>query len=367
MKRIIFTVTNDLTYDQRMHRICHSLAAHGYDVLLVGRKRSKSVPLTQQTFGQKRLTCFFTKGVGFYAEYNIRLFLFLLFHKSYDAICSIDLDTLPAGYMASIIRGKKRVFDSHEYFTEVPELVGRSFQKTFWEQMAKLFVPQYKHAYTVGPALATIFSDKYGPSFKVVRKVPENLDSQKTQNRVESKFILYQGALNDGRGVKEAILAMKKLDNLKLLIAGEGDLSSSLRALTEEQNLSDKVEFLGYVLPIDLKKLSAKAWIGLNLLENKGLSYYYSLANKFFDYVQASVPVLTMNFPEYSQLNKEFKVAYLIDKPSPEKIASAIKELMENERLYHEMQNNCDHARKIWNWENEERILLKIWSEVFSS
>ena len=57
MKRIIFTVTNDLTYDQRMHRICHSLAAHGYDVLLVGRKLSKSVPLTQQTFGQKRLTC----------------------------------------------------------------------------------------------------------------------------------------------------------------------------------------------------------------------------------------------------------------------------------------------------------------------
>src|ERR1700704_1922409 len=93
MPRIIFTVINDLTYDQRMHRICNSLADAGYDVLLVGRKLSSSTPLKQEKFQQRRLKLHFTRGKLFYIEYNIRLFFFLLF-KKFDIICGIDLDTI---------------------------------------------------------------------------------------------------------------------------------------------------------------------------------------------------------------------------------------------------------------------------------
>src|SRR5689334_10089007 len=99
-ERIYFTVTNDLTYDQRMHRICHSLAIAGYDVTLVGRRLKNSLPLEQKSFRQKRLRCFFNKGSWFYREYNIRLFLYLLFCKM-DGICAIDLDTiLPCLYIS---------------------------------------------------------------------------------------------------------------------------------------------------------------------------------------------------------------------------------------------------------------------------
>jgi len=123
---IIFTVTNDLTYDQRMQRICGTLAANGFTVTLVGRNLPLSIPLESAVYEQKRLFCFFKKGFPFYAEYNLRLFVFLLFAQ-YDAVCSIDLDTISAGCFATLIRRKKRVFDAHEYFTEVPELVPRPF------------------------------------------------------------------------------------------------------------------------------------------------------------------------------------------------------------------------------------------------
>src|SRR5664279_4961064 len=112
---ILFTVTNDLSYDQRMQRICSSLAAQGYTVELVGRQRPKSVALRVQPFGQKRLRCRFDRGIAFYAEYNLRLFAYLLTAR-YDAVCSIDLDTLAAGCCATLLRRKKRVFDAHEYF-----------------------------------------------------------------------------------------------------------------------------------------------------------------------------------------------------------------------------------------------------------
>ena len=84
LARIALTVTNDLSYDQRMQRICTSLVRAGYEVMLIGRLLKKSIPLQMQPFVQKRLYCFFNKGFLFYIEYNIRLFIFLLFVK-YDA------------------------------------------------------------------------------------------------------------------------------------------------------------------------------------------------------------------------------------------------------------------------------------------
>ena len=127
-KTILFTVTNDLTYDQRMIRICSTLANHGYKVKLIGRKLPKSKPLAQQPFQQQRLFCFFKRGKIFYLEYNIRIFCLLLFSK-FDAICGIDLDTLGSCYLVAILRRKKLVYDAHEYFTEVPEVVNRPLVK----------------------------------------------------------------------------------------------------------------------------------------------------------------------------------------------------------------------------------------------
>ncbi|MBL7783473.1 MAG: glycosyltransferase, partial [Saprospiraceae bacterium] len=102
---IIFTVTNDLSYDQRMQRICRTLAAHGYKVTLIGRQLPNSLRLEQEIFQQKRIRCFFNKGFAFYAEYNLRLLGHLLF-ASYDAVCSIDTDTLGAGCLATLVRRK---------------------------------------------------------------------------------------------------------------------------------------------------------------------------------------------------------------------------------------------------------------------
>jgi hypothetical protein len=94
VKKIIFTVTNDLNYDQRMQRICGTLADAGYDVLLVGRKLKTSLPLSKKITSSDLLKCWFNKGKFFYSEFNIRLFFFLLFKKM-DCICAIDLDTIP--------------------------------------------------------------------------------------------------------------------------------------------------------------------------------------------------------------------------------------------------------------------------------
>ena len=362
-KKIIFTVTNDLTYDQRMIRICTSLSKN-YEVLLIGRKRPNSIDLLTRSFHQKRLYCFFQKGKFFYLEYNIRLFWYLMFSKM-DAICSIDLDTLLPGFLVSKFRSKIIIFDSHEYFTEVPEVVNRTFTKRIWETVARICIPHIKHCYTVCESLAEIFEEKYSSPFEVIRNVPFLQKTINKDKKNKPTILLYQGVLNEGRGLSELIEAVKLNGNVVLWLAGEGDLSKDLRDQVGEKH-KEKIIFLGYLTPEKLKAITLKADIGFNLLENKGKSYYYSLANKFFDYIQTEIPSVNMNFPEYKKINEEYQVAILIDDLKIESITNAIHMLSLDDTIYKELQQNCLKAKSIFCWEKEEQKLLAIYRRAFA-
>jgi glycosyltransferase involved in cell wall biosynthesis len=366
MKRIIFTITNDLTHDRRMQRICGGLVEEGYDVLLVGRNRGNSKPLDAHPFRQRRLNCFFEKGKLFYIEYNIRLFFFLLF-KRCDIICGIDLDTLLACTLAAKIRGKKLAYDAHEYFTEVPEVVDRPVVKRIWRWVENFCVPKCDLCYTVGPALAELFEKKHGKKFYVIRNVPVLDDSGLLRHRpgqegVGGKYILYQGALNIGRGLKELIGAMKHLD-ISLKIAGEGDLSEELRDLAKKLGVADKVYFLGWVHPDQLRELTTNACIGYNVLAEMGLSYYYSLSNKFFDYIHAAIPSLSNPFPEYKAINERYEVT-LYTNLSEAEIVHNIERLLKDAALYNYLKGNCVKARLELNWQQEVKELRRIYGLI---
>lgn len=359
MKHLIFCVTNNLNYDQRMMRFCTTLGEQ-YRVTLIGRDFPKSVELPKADYQQRRINCWVNKGPLFYLEFNIRLWWKLLFTK-FDVLTSIDTDTLLACKLASKMKQKPMVFDAHEFFTEMPELVHRPKVQAIWRFIEKRTLPDQKLSITVTQGVAELFELHYGIKPLVIRNVPF------LQNRVDfipknPKQILYQGALNLGRGLETAILAMHQLPNMQLVLAGEGDLSSDLRQLVLEEGLTEKVIFLGYVTPSSLKKITQDAWIGINLLAPLGLNYYHSLANKFLDYIQAGKPQISMDFPEYKRINDEFVVAELLPDLSLETYLQAIKAL-ENERYYQQLRENALEAAKILNWEQESVLLLNFYAQ----
>ncbi len=362
--KIIFTVINDLTYDQRMIRICKSLVNNNYEVLLVGRKLAKSKSLQSQPFQQKRLNCFFQKGKFFYLEYNLRL-LFFLWKKKFDAVCAIDLDTILPAYYVSRWKGKKLVYDAHEYFTEVPEVIERPLVKNIWEWVGRKTIPTCAYCYTVGHSLAEVLKEKYGTHFEVIRNMPEMNELKKEISLPQKHIILYQGALNVGRGLEEILDAMTEIHEAELWLAGEGDLSNFLREKTIQLQIENKVKFLGYLLPEELRKITPQATIGINLLKNNSLNYYYSLANKTFDFVQAEVPGIHMNFPEYQKLIKEKEVGILIDDLKKETIVKTVNVLLQDTVFYKKLKDNCREARKTWTWEKEEMKLLKFYERIF--
>lgn len=360
-QRIICTVTNDLSYDQRMIRICSSLAGAGYEVWLVGRELPESVPLQAEPFRQKRLACFFRNGKLFYLEFNLRLLLFLL-RQPFDLICAVDLDTLVSGFLAGQIKNKICIFDAHEHFAEVPEVVDRPFTRWVWNRVAQSLIPQLRYAYTVGPQLAQLFGEKYGIPFDTIRNLPVGkLEHIAPPAPGQKAIILYQGRLNTGRGLEAAILAMHQVAGAELWLAGEGDLSQNLRRTVEAEELTGTVKFLGYLRPQVLQTVTLQAHIGLNLLENKGLSYYYSLANKAFDYVQAGVPSIQMDFPEYRRLQDQYRIFALLNSLAVSDLANLLNRLIEDREYWLSLHRNCLEARKTLRWENEEKKLIAFY------
>jgi len=340
----------------------------GFEVTLVGRERDFSKALTAQSFQQKRLRCFLNQGKFFYIEYNLRLFFYLLFAK-FDLVCSIDLDTILAGFYSSKIRNKICIYDAHEYFTEVPEVVERPNIQRIWQWVANRTIPNLKYCYTVCESLAVVFKQEYGTTFEVIRNVPFKVENEfvLSNNSSQKSIILYQGVLNDGRGLEEAIGAMQYVENAELWLAGEGDLSKELRQLAIDLKVESKVNFLGYITPIELKKVTQQATIGLNLLQNKGLNYYYSLANKAFDYIQNGKPSINMKFPEYERLNTQFNTFILIENLQPKALAKAINELLTDKNLYKQFHQNCLIAKEVLNWENEEEKLIAFYEGIRKS
>ncbi len=364
-KRIILAVTNDLTHDRRMYRICSSLAEAGAEVILVGRRQKHSKPFSPSGFKGIRLKCIFNKGPLFYAEFNKRLFLFLMITR-FDVACACDLDTALAVRRACAFKNLKSVYDAHEFFTEVPEITGRPSIQRIWERIGRMTIPRFDLRYTIGEELAALMGKEYNVDFYVIRNIAPHQISANESLPIENRkrILLYQGALNVGRGLEVSIKAMINLPDWEFWIAGEGDITAQLKDLSKHLELEQRVKFLGWVHPDDLPDLMNKARLGINLLEKGSLSYYYSLPNKFFDCIHAGLPSINMNYPEYKRVNDKYPCSILIDEVSSEKIVSTIEYLDNHPGELILMSKACLEASREFTWEKESVKLVGMYEEL---
>lgn len=356
MKRVIVSVTNNLVTDQRVERVCQSLHKWGFDVLLVGRSWPR-IPMPPRDYSCKRLKHLFNRKFFFYAEYNIRLFFFLLFRKA-DILLANDLDTLPANYFISKIKGSKLIFDSHEYFSETPEVFQRRFVRNFWLFIEKMMIGGCDQYYTVSGKLADIYLQKYNIRFNVIRNLPVSLPENFTNSN--SRIIIYQGSINVGRGLELMLQAMVLLPDAILVIAGDGPELKKLKEIANSLNVLARVQFTGTLLPDRLRELTRKAAVGISIEEAVGQSYFAALPNKLFDYIQAGIPVLTSNLPEMVAIVKLYEVGMILEERTPEGLVSVLQLMLGDEVKRKLWKEKIASARRELCWEKEEIKLKEL-------
>lgn len=355
LRRIVVSVTNDLVTDQRVYKVCKSLQKLDFDILLIGRQFKGSPPI-DRAYKTYRMRLLFKKGILFYAEYNMRLFIKLLFTKK-DILLSNDLDTLLPNYLISRLQKKKLVYDSHELFTEVPELIHRPKTQRVWIGIERRILPKLKNCYTVCQSIANYYNKKYGTSFKVIRNLPEknyNKPSKFPFEINDKKIILYQGAINKGRGLELMIDSMKHLNNCIFVIIGTGDILNALKEKVNLLNLDEKIKFLGRIEPHKLVNLTPLADLGLSIEEDLGLNYRYALPNKIFDYIQAQVPILISDLPEMKNIIDTFKVGKIFYNRNPIAVANQIEQMLSLEKSFFGKSLKIASEELIWDTEIEK-------------
>jgi len=256
---------------------------------------------------------------------------------------------------------EEKTYDAHELFCEMKEVVSRPSIYKFWKTVEKFAVPKFRHGYTVNRPIKDILKLHYGVNYEVIMNVPI-LEVHREVN--DANFIIYQGAVNHGRSFETLIPAFQWID-YPLFIYGDGNFYEEAVQLIKINDLQNKVILKGKALPGELKLITPKAIIGITLFENNGLSNYYSLANRFFDYIQAGIPQVCVDYPAYKQINDQFEVAVLIGDLSSKSIAEKINFLLADRATQKRLHENCLLARQVYCWETEEQKLVNFYHQIF--
>jgi len=368
--KAIVSVINDLVTDQRVDRACRALVKSGYDVVLVGRVLAKSLPIDERPYATHRMKLLFTQGPLFYLEFQIRLLFFLLFRKA-DLYYSNDLDTLLPSYICSKIKSAKLIYDSHELFCEVPELIEHPTKRKIWKSIERIIFPKLKNIITVNQSIAEIYNKEYSKDLYIVRNIPISRPINQALSRKDlslpenKKIIILQGAgINIDRGSEEVVEAMQYVNDAILLIVGSGDVIETLKKMREELKLEDKVIITGKVPYEQLANYTRIADLGLSMDKDTNLNYRYSLPNKLFDYIHAGIPVVVSPLVEISRVVKDYQIGAIIDSHDPQHIAQVISESLQNKQQYSLWKENIKKAQKDLSWENEEKQLLDCISQA---
>jgi glycosyltransferase involved in cell wall biosynthesis len=358
-KKCLVLVSNDLTFDQRVRKTCDSMLSEGYQIELVGVRKSKSHDINR-TYKTTRLRVFFSKGWLFYAMLNLRLFFYILF-RSYDVVWSNDLDTLLPAAMLKRLKKYALIYDSHEYFTEAEGLTGRDSIKKIWERIERYAVPKADVFITVNESIAKIYSTKYARLVHVLRNMPNansmNSELHQTLLELPNQFVLLQGAYIDpDRGGMELVSAFEYIDSKKLVVVGAGRDLPNMKRLVNEKGLNEKVHFIDRLPPEELRELTKRAWLGVSLDKPVHLNYTLSLPNKIFDYIHAEIPVLVSPLVELKRIVEEYQVGIVLTEVTPNAIAQAILGLSDEERL--EFCKNAKKAKQSLTWESDMNDVL---------
>lgn len=365
--KAIVSVISDLNTDQRVHKVSSFLHENGFDVLLAGRRKKSSAALPPREYATKRFRLPYEKGAKFYAVFNLRLFWFLLWHKA-DLLVANDLDTLLPNYLAAKLKRAKLVYDSHEFFTEVPELIHRPRVRKIWLRIERYIVPKLKDMYTVNDSIASAYQARYHIPVKVVRNVspqwkPEGLKTKAELGIPTDRFLLImQGAgLNVDRGVEEAIDAVEQLEGVVLMIVGDGDIIPEMRQLVEMRKLDDKIKFYGKRPYRELLNFTWHADIGLSLDKPTNPNYRMSLPNKIFDYIHTHTPIVCSPVSEVMAVVERNKVGEIVPEVKPEALVRKIEYLRQHPDLLKMYRENCEEAASKESWEHETEILKSIY------
>jgi len=358
-KVVAVLVSNDLSTDQRVSKICGTIEQLGFVPLLLGRKLPNSSALSRK-YPVKRFSLWVNNGPLFYLFLNLRFTVFLLFRKL-EVVYANDLDTLPAASFIASLKRIPLIYDSHEFFTQVPELVNRPFKQKIWQIIERVLIYKADTVITVNNAIAGLFKEHYNIQASVMRNVPNtNLEIDKLSKadlllEDNTHILIMQGAgINIERGAEELLLSLNYLpNNFVLFFIGGGDVYKSLQLMAKQNKLKNRVFFINKLPWQKMMAYTKLATFGFSLDKPNADNYKFSLPNKIFDYLKAETPIICSNLVEPSVIIKETGAGVTIEKVDAKLIAETVLNILNSPAFYDSLKSAAKQNANRYSWQQE--------------
>lgn len=292
------------------------------------------------------------------------------YQQKADIYHSNDLNTLPQGIVCSKLRlhPKPLVYDSHEVQTDRtgynPERI-KKIERFLLQFVDTMMVENHTRAQH-NECLYGFYPQplyNYSVLYDIEQQPYYNLHEKLGLNQNE-KILLYQGGLQQGRGLEKLIEAMPMIQEGDLVFVGGGKLTETLKAQAQQSEARDRIFFLDKVPFEKLPQITREAFVGFQVLQNVCFNHYSASSNKLFEYIMAHVPVIACDFPEIKRVVEENEVGIATDTHSSQNIAAAVNHLLQHPELYDRYRANTRRAKMIYNWQNEKQKLLNVYNTL---
>jgi len=371
-------VFNPFTNDSRVQKEAISLKSAGYevevvahgDIGLLSEEIIEGVKVKRFKYLNRKSITSKYKKLKIYLSWIREVSLYV---KDFDILHCNDLNTMPIAFIVKRFYNKdvKVIYDAHEYETETVGL--NRVTKPIAKIAERILIKYANRVITVSNSIADEYKRLY-PFIKrpaLVLNAPKYRNSVKKENIFREKFnidrdktiFLYQGGLDSGRGVEILLKAFIELSTKNssavVVFMGYGELEESIKEASQKYK---NIYFHKAVSPNILLDYTSSADFGISTIEDICLSYRYSLPNKLFEYLMAEIPVIVSNLPEMKNLVEKYRVGVVIKDNSPKGLKEAIDKALKLNR--ERLDENIKKVKSIYNWENQERVLLDVYRGV---
>lgn len=387
MKKVTMFVWNNFVNDARVLREASALADLNYTVTIIAKKElteqhlSSSEKIRENIYVNRPLkwelpkfitsklkSSVLTKHVP-----NMLLMLkMILLGRKYDTDVyhAHDLNTLIQGIVCAKLRFNRKtlIYDSHEVQTSRTHY---NFKKIY--RIEKFMLNFTDHVIVENDTRADYHNDLYKERPTSLHNYSELYDIndvtpfplRKQFNIPENKkIVLYQGGMQEGRGLFKLLDAFKNVENAMLIMIGDGKERQNLIDYHYKIDIIDKVIFIDRVPYHQLRSYTKSADIGIQFLENTNFNHYSASSNKLFEYLMAHVPVVASDLPEIKRVIEEECVGLIVEEGNTAQLTKAIQALIDNDELRENLKNNTARAKQKYNWENEKQVLNNIYSQI---
>jgi glycosyltransferase involved in cell wall biosynthesis len=357
-------------HDSRMTNLPKSLKEDGCKVSII----SFDWFILKRNYFDDEVKVFkLTKGkvsLFFYFSF-VRILIRELLKTKADIFFSEDIYTLPFVFIIAKLKRARVYYNSREIYAFIGGLRNRPNIQLLIKYIEKIFITKVDLVLTTGWMDAYFLEKSYGiKNTLVIRNIPifqtptKTIDFRKMYGLSENVIILlYQGVLLEGRGVPNILRAMIKMPDTVLIIVGDGEQKSNFIKLAGTLDVKDRVIFTGMISQKELINYTAGADIGLALIENISISYYYALPNKLFEYIMAGLPLLSSDLPQMKEIIEKYNVGESISIENDENIINAIRKWVNEPGLLALYRKNCKSAALELNWQEEyNRVRAKLLS-----